>query len=294
MGKRISLDEDKMTEKDKDHEKVSPRVSNDGAMVLEFRDELVRKSFEMDGEGKSENEDETSETEESEGSICSSRIVFQDNTSNRLETLEANVTLVLKRLAKLEEKDGNESKNMDLPFNQLLDRLSLLERENQGLQVENEKLKIENLKLKESKIGKDFIKSYQNTKNLSSKGPSLFTDENNTKNTLSDKENQRQVRPRELPNLATMEVNDIRESFPVDNSWTNPWSLTEYPSGYLKSATANKDEWQVPKARVTKSTIASNVQPVIETKNRFNSLTGIRECNSIENTWGLSEKPNEY
>ena len=69
-----------------------------------------------------------------------------------------NVTLVLKHLTKLEEKDGNKSKNMDLPFNQLLDRLSLLERENQSLQVENEKLKIENLKLKESKIGKDFIK----------------------------------------------------------------------------------------------------------------------------------------
>ena len=171
MGKRISLDEDKMTEKDKEHEKVSPRVSNDGAMVLEFRDELVRKYFEMDGEGKSENEDETSETEESEGSIYSSRIVFQDNTSNRLETLETNVTLVLKRLTKLEKKDGNKSQNMDLPFNQLLDRLNLLERENQSLQVENEKLKIENLKLKESKIGKDCIKSYQNTKNVSNKGP---------------------------------------------------------------------------------------------------------------------------
>ena len=91
MGKGISLDEDKMTEKDKEYEKDSPRVSNDGAMALEFRDELVRKSFEMDGEGKSENEDETSEKEESEGSICSSSIVFQDNTSNRLETLETNV-----------------------------------------------------------------------------------------------------------------------------------------------------------------------------------------------------------
>ena len=64
-GKRISLDEDKMTVKDKEHEKDSPRVSNDGAMTLEFRDELLRKSIEMDGEGKSENEDETSETEES-------------------------------------------------------------------------------------------------------------------------------------------------------------------------------------------------------------------------------------
>ena len=110
---------------------------------------------------------------------------------------------------------------------------------------------------------------------------------------LSDKENQRQVRQRELPNLATREVNDIRESFPVGNSWTNPWSLSEYPSGYLKSATANKDERQVPKARVARSTTASNVQPVIETKNRFSSLAGIRECNSIENSWGLSEKPNE-
>ena len=294
IGKRISLDEDKMTEKDKEHEKDSARVSNDGAMALELRDELVRKSIEMDGEGKSENEDETSETEESEGSICSSSIVFQDNTSNRLETLETNVTLVLKRLTKLEENDGNKSKNMELPFNQLLNRLSRLERENQSLQVGNEKLKIENMKLKESKNGKDFIKSYQNTKNVSSKGPSLFTDENTTKKTLSDKENQRQVRPRELPNLATMEVNDITESFPVDNSCTNPWSLSEYPNGYLKSATANKDEWQVPKARVARSTTASNVQPVIETKNCSNSLAGIRECNAIENSWGLSEKPNEY
>ena len=158
-GERTSLDEDNMTEKDKEHEKVSPRVSN-GAMALEFRGELVRQSLEVDGEGKSENEneDETSETEkfeESEGSICSSSIVFQDNTSNRLEMLESHLTLVLKRLVKLEEKDGNKNKNMDLPFNHILDRLCFLERENQSLQVENEKLKTDNLKRKESKIGKD-------------------------------------------------------------------------------------------------------------------------------------------
>ena len=107
--------------------------------------------------------------------------MFQDNKSNRLETLEKNLTLVLKHLTKLEEKGGNKSKNMDLPFNQILDRLCLLERENQSLHVENEESKIENLKLKESKIGKDFIKSYQNTKTVSCKGPSLFTNENTTK-----------------------------------------------------------------------------------------------------------------
>ena len=190
-GKRISLDEDKMTEKDKEQEKKSPKVSNDGAIALEFRDELVRKSLEMECEEKSENEneDETSEKEESEGSICSSSFVFQDDTSNRLEMLETNLALVVKRLTELEEKDGN--KNKDLPFNQILDRLCLLERENQSLQVENENLKIENMKLKEPKTGKDFIKPYQNTKNVSCNGPSLFTDENTTKKTLSDKENQR-------------------------------------------------------------------------------------------------------
>ena len=48
-----------MTEKDKEHEQDLQRVSNNGVMALEFRDQLVKKSLEMDTEGKLENEDET-------------------------------------------------------------------------------------------------------------------------------------------------------------------------------------------------------------------------------------------
>ena len=61
-----------------------------------------------------------------------------------------------------------------------MDRLCFLERENQSLQAENEKLRIEALKLKDPKIGKDFTKQYQNTKNVSCNEPSLFTEKNNT------------------------------------------------------------------------------------------------------------------
>ena len=102
--KRISLDEDIMTEKDKEHDKSSPRAPNAEAMVLEFRDELVRKSLEQECEGKSQNEDETSEKKEYEGSICSTSFVIQENASNRLEMLETNLALVAKRLTELEER----------------------------------------------------------------------------------------------------------------------------------------------------------------------------------------------
>ena len=100
--KRISLDEDIMIEKDKEHDKSSPRAPNDEAMVMEFRDELVRKSLEQECEGKSQNE--TSEKKEYEGSICSTSFVFEENASNRLEMLETNLALVAKRLTELEER----------------------------------------------------------------------------------------------------------------------------------------------------------------------------------------------
>ena len=94
-----------MIEKDKEHDKSSPRAPNDEAMVLEFRDELVGKSLEQECERKSQNEYETSEKMEYEGSFCSTSFVFQENASNRLEMLETNLALVAKHLTELEKKD---------------------------------------------------------------------------------------------------------------------------------------------------------------------------------------------
>eukprot|EP00112_Aurelia_sp_Birch-Aquarium-sp1_P009149 Seg2028.8 transcript_id=Seg2028.8/GoldUCD/mRNA.D3Y31 product="hypothetical protein" protein_id=Seg2028.8/GoldUCD/D3Y31 len=64
----------------------------------------------------------------------------QDAEKRNRDMLEANLSLVAKRLTELEKKGGN--KNKDLHFNQVLDRLCLLEKENQSLQVENEKFEI--------------------------------------------------------------------------------------------------------------------------------------------------------
>ena len=101
----------------------------------------------------------------------------------------------------------------------------------------------------------------------------MFIEKNTTQKTSPDKGDQRQVRPRELSNTGL---------------------LSEYPSEYFKSALASKDGWQVPKWRAARYKTALNLQPEIETDNRFSSLASIRECNSVDNPWGLSEIAKGY
>ena len=47
-------------------------------------------------------------------------------------------------------------------------------------------------------------------------------------------------------------------------------------------------------SRAARYKTASNVQPEIETNNHFSSLASIRECNSVDNPWGLSEITKGY
>ena len=68
--------------------------------------------------------------------------------------------------------------------------------------------------------------------------------------------------------------------------------MSEYPSEYFKSATVSKDEWQAPKSCAARSTTFFNAQPEIETKNRLSSLGGIREFNSVDKLWEVSESLN--